>query len=79
MTASDGGPQTTDGGSYSYREAQEVGKFLPNTLLGTLQSQSHQTIRSNSLIFTTTETHCIEHAGRARVMFGRGGVSFYVF
>ena len=29
--------------------------------------------------FTTTETHCIEHAGRTRVMFGRGGVCFYVF
>ena len=28
--------------------------------------------------FTTMETHCVEHAGRARVMFGRGGVCFCV-
>ena len=26
----------------------------------------------------TTETHCVEHAGRARVMVGKGGVCFYV-
>ena len=49
---------------------------LHNILLGTLQSQSQQTIQQK--LFHDYETHCVEHAGSTRVTFVRDVVYVYV-
>ena len=60
---------TTDLGSYIVKRAESVSFYL--ILCWARCSPDHSS-------FTTTETHSVEHAGRGRVVFGRGGVCFYV-
>ena len=66
---------TTDRGSYIVKRAESVNFYLIPSWARCSPDHSRRFGRNR---FTTTETHCVEHAGRSRVVFGRGGVCFYV-
>ena len=66
---------TTDRGSYIVKRAESVNFYLIPCWARCSPDHSRRFGRNR---FATTETHCVEHAGRGRVVFGRGGVCFYV-
>ena len=66
----------SDGGSYIVKHEESVHFYLIPCWACCSPDHSRRFVRN---LFMTMETHCVEHAGRARVMFGRGDVCFCVF